>query len=360
MLSLLGNRVVLRIFKNAAYCTSVKSNDAFKVRKAQYDLSTYTFPYTTDEQTHILTRVNQITADELSRLKLTKRVIQRIVRSKTKVGNYRELPELLNIDGLGVRDVESLCDALLYTVCQQQESHNEPELLRSSILKKRLIKPRLSSEALQRVETVVGLNVTAGFLGWANIHRSGVIQNLDTVPLLTSGSRYDLPRIYDRVMEVGEGIPKADVYVWEEGNSTGHLIKAPHSTLIIALQLAQIRGMLTVLLESRCEVEKHNDRNTKNTNLIFMKDFLVPRLFKLQRGEERQSPLSLSDKLMEGRDDVLPWLEALEVDGETQHRYFDMETHTRRYTASAVLVALAFQQVVIAENVGTFKLLVGS
>ncbi|KAK3869540.1 hypothetical protein Pcinc_025159 [Petrolisthes cinctipes] len=357
MLGVLGNRVVLRIFKNAAYCTSIKNNDAFKVRKAQYDLTTYTFPYTTDEQTHILTRVNQITADELSRLKLTKRVIQRIVRSKAKVGNYRELPELLNIDGLGVRDVEAFCDTLLYAVCEQQESPNEPDLLRSSILKKRLMKPRLSSEALKRVETVVALNVTAGFLGWVKIHRSGVIQNLDTVPLLNSGSRYDLPRIYDRVKEVAEGIPKADVYVWEEGNGTGHLIKAPHTTLIIALQLAQIRGMLTVLLESRCEVERQT--KTKNSNLIFMKDFLVPRLFKLQRGEERQSPLSLSDKLMERRH-VLPWLEALEVDKETENRYFEMETYMRRYAASAVLVALAFQQVVIAENVGTFKTLVAA
>lgn len=56
---------------------------------------------------------------------------------------------------------------------------------------------------------------------------------------------------------------------------------------------------------------------------------------------------------------MLPWLGMLEVDSETGNKYFNMEKYIRRYASSAVLVALAFQQVVIAENVETFKTLVG-
>lgn len=53
-----------------------------------------------------------------------------------------------------------------------------------------------------------------------------------------------------QVTEAAEGIPEADVYVWEEGMGTGHLIKAPHSTLIIAIQLAQVRKQEIMLKDS--------------------------------------------------------------------------------------------------------------
>ncbi|XP_071528320.1 uncharacterized protein [Panulirus ornatus] len=283
------------------YCTSISSDEKEEESGKLYDLSYYELPYSEKEKDIILEKINDATADDLAKMKLTKGVIKKLIKNKFHHGSYDDLSQLLYTDGMGIKAVENLCSLVLKNkdIDHVSDDPHEDEL-ESIVYKRRLVKPKLNPHIIKNMQTLVSLHVTAGFLAWTKFDHNGKVLDLYSEELLNSDMRFDAPKIYEK-----------------------------------------IKGILTALLNSR-----HEDEGSR---LIHVRDILVSKLFKLQIGEERISGLNLADRLMEGGQE-LKWLPPLLMEENVQELYFSTDKIHRRYVATSLFVGIAFYQAVLQHN----------
>ncbi|KAG0720673.1 hypothetical protein GWK47_048054 [Chionoecetes opilio] len=336
-----------------------------------YDPTTYRLPFNPTEGRMIMDMLNGATPHHLSSLGVAKGVAGRLLKHRERIGGFQELSQVLEVDGVGIRGAEGVCrcvlqgcgsrgvrDGMTSTQVQSEVAPVWPDL-EAVIGQKRLLKPRLSEVVLKNMECFVALHVTAGFLAWVLCGSDGRIHSLATHPLLTANTRFDTLRIYEKVLSVTQEIPEADYYVWEDRASYSQLAKAPLGTVIVALQLAQIRGMLTALLGGsleNTEEEEEDLRSGNQSRLLFLKDSVVPKLFRLKMGVDRLSGLGVADSVMDGGQ-AAEWLSPVTLEPGVHEAYFQEAASERRYMASAVLVAVAFHRVVLSKNSAALRVL---
>lgn len=320
-----------------------------------YDPATYRLAFDPSEESTIMDALNTATTHHFATYGIGKGMATRLLKYRERIGGYQELSQLLEVDGLGIRGAEDVCKRLLQ--CCESAFVSEGTSSSSSVLQpdmadlemligqKRLVKPQLSKATLETMEHFVALHVTAGFLSWVLCGVDGQIHSLATHTLLTANSRFDALRIYEKVLSVTQEIPEADAYVWEDRATHGQLAKAPLGTVMVALQLAQIRGILMALLGSSLEERNRGSQG----RLLFLKESVVPKLFRLKMGGDRLSGLGVADQLMDGQQ-ATEWLSPVGLEPEVQEAYFGEAAADRRYMAAAVLVAVAFHQVVLTKN----------
>ncbi|KAK8387047.1 hypothetical protein O3P69_018010 [Scylla paramamosain] len=326
-----------------------------------YDPATYCLSFDPLEESTIMDVLNTATSQHLATYGIGKGMANRLLKYREKIGGFQELSQLLEVDGLGIRGAEGVCKCLLQCCGSAgvSEGMSSSSLLQSDMAdlkmligQKRLVKPQLSDAILKTVEHFVALHVTAGFLSWVLCGADGQIHSLATHTLLTANSRFDALRIHEKVLSVTQEIPEADLYVWEDRANHGQLAKAPLGTVMVALQLAQIRGMLMALLGSSMEKRQ----NGSQSRLLFLKDSVVPKLFRLKMGGDRLSGLGVADQLIDGQQ-VVEWLSPVILEPEVYKVYFSEAAADRRYMAAAVLVAVAFREVVLSKNSAALRML---
>lgn len=340
-------------FKILPYCTSLTSKQAPEENAKFYDYSANGMPFSQKEKDSILKIINDASAEDLMRLKITEDTIVKLMKRKSEVGIFHDISQLCDISGIATKSVENLCTLVLenneINICTNElpngdfdgDLHRDDSQDFNIIYKKRLVKPKISPHMRKSVETVVSLHITAGFLAWTKFDHRGKVLDLCSEELLNSSSHFDAPKIYERVAEVVERIPPADLYVWEKQSNYGRLQKAPLGTIIIALQLAQMKGILTAMLNFR--------HDSKADRLIYVQEALVNKLFKLNVAGERASNLKLADRLMEGRQ-VIDWLPLLSLERDAQELYFSLDSSIRRYVAISLFIGVAFHHCALQHN----------
>ena len=75
-----------------------------------------------------------------------------------------------------------------------------------------------------------------------------------------------------------------------------------------------------------------------------------------QIGSDRLSGLGVADQLMDGQAAVR-WISAVKMDESVRRMYFSEMEAERRYAAAAVLVCVAFQEVVVRQNCEALNML---
>ncbi|CAL4063585.1 unnamed protein product, partial [Meganyctiphanes norvegica] len=288
------------------------------------------------------------TQQDLISLKVTKTLSNKLLALRYKTGKFSQLYDLLDIDGMGIKSSEKLCNHILETKLKEAEpvikdaKKVDPDE-EALVYKKRLVKPKVPHKVVQNYETFVGVSATIGNVSWAHLDRDGSVINMDCHELLNPSVRLDAHRLYEKVLSIRKKIPDASFYVWEEKANSGHLQGATLGTILVALQLAQIRGILMALLDVR-------NTETELGVLYHLREFLVNRLFKLQVGSERISGLSLADRMVEG-EQLLEWLPPLVFqDDDVQQKYLNADRTVRREMSSSLFVSLAFYQTVLQRN----------
>lgn len=336
---------VLSFLQNHAFSVEARPESS----KKSYDLSTYQFQYTPEEKETIMTVLNQSSEEELSQLRLTKGIVKKLIKSRARIGTFQNISQLLDIDGFGLKSIESICEKALQEIpsCTSEENELQSKTL---FYKKRLVKPRVEPHVLRNLETILAVDITIGSLSWTMLNQYGEILDMNTEDLVSKTERLDAPKLYDKIVTVAKNIPRADVYVWEERANYGHLQRAPLGSIMVAIKLAQIRGILTALLDAREEGQEEG-------RLFYLRDLLVSKLFNLKVGEERISGLSLADGLM-SCERVLDWLPPLIMDEETQEKYFSIDKDQRKRISTSLFVGLAFQQTVVENSVYAHKILI--
>ncbi|XP_066958177.1 transcription elongation factor, mitochondrial isoform X4 [Macrobrachium rosenbergii] len=288
---------VLYVLQNHGFST--KEHTGKQTTKV-YDLTQYEFSYSAEETQRILEILNHSSEEAFFEFKITKGMAKKLIKGRSQLGTFQNVSQLLNIDGFGLKNVENICDKVLNE--KPSQILKEEEFVQSKVLIfKKLVKPRVEPQIIKMVS-------------------------------------------------VARRIPKADVFVWEERANYGYLQKAPLGSIIIAMKLAQMRGILTALLDIRQE-------GKKGGNLFYLRDILVSKLFNLKVGGERICGLNLADQIMQS-EKILDWLPPLELNNETQEKYFSIDKVQRKYISTSLFISLAFYQTVIENNVLSHKVLI--
>ena len=79
----------------------------------KYDINTYQVPITQEETKTILHTINNASLQELMSYKLSKTVANKLIVSRKKKAQFEDIKQLLFVDGLGLKKIESLCKNIL-------------------------------------------------------------------------------------------------------------------------------------------------------------------------------------------------------------------------------------------------------
>ncbi|XP_068246070.1 transcription elongation factor, mitochondrial isoform X1 [Palaemon carinicauda] len=333
---------VLSVLHNHGFFTEVLTRNYSKV----YDLTRYEFTYSPEETHKILEILNHSSEEELFKLRITKGTAKKLIKGRSQLGSFKDVSQLMNIDGFGLKNIENICEKVLNE--KPSETPQENKVQSRVVVLRRFVKPKVQPRILE-METLLALDVMIGGLSWTLLDRRGVLVDVGYEELLSKSQRLDAPKLYNKMVSVARRLPKADVYVWEERANYGYLQKAPIGSIIIAMKLAQMKGILTALLDVRQQEEEEG-------NLFYLRDLLVSKLFSLKVGEERVCGLKLADQIMLG-EEVLNWLPPLILSNETQEKYFSIDKMQRKYISTSLFISLAFYHAIIHENILIQKIL---
>lgn len=132
------------------YCTSTSRRETAEEKRKLYDLSNYELPYSVKEKDLILETINDASAEDLARMRVTKGVIKKMIKNKSRIGSYEDLSQLLYIDGMGIKAVENLCTLVLKNKDINHSSDDfHEDGLESIVYKKRLVKPKLNPHIVE-------------------------------------------------------------------------------------------------------------------------------------------------------------------------------------------------------------------
>ncbi|XP_066958175.1 transcription elongation factor, mitochondrial isoform X3 [Macrobrachium rosenbergii] len=296
---------VLYVLQNHGFST--KEHTGKQTTKV-YDLTQYEFSYSAEETQRILEILNHSSEEAFFEFKITKGMAKKLIKGRSQLGTFQNVSQLLNIDGFGLKNVENICDKVLNE--KPSQILKEEEFVQSKVLIfKKLVKPRVEPQIIKEMETLLAIDVMVGGLSWTLLDRHGVLIDVGYEELLSKGQRFDAPKIYDKM-----------------------------------------RGILTALLDIRQE-------GKKGGNLFYLRDILVSKLFNLKVGGERICGLNLADQIMQS-EKILDWLPPLELNNETQEKYFSIDKVQRKYISTSLFISLAFYQTVIENNVLSHKVLI--
>ena len=119
-----------------------------KLRRS-YNLSKYELPYSPTELHQILTVLNQSSVDDFHCFKITKGIATKLIRSRNYLGHFKNVDQLLDIEGFGIKKVKQICDNLLMDR-KEHDNTDDKIISRNVIDERRLIKPKVP-EGLKKV-----------------------------------------------------------------------------------------------------------------------------------------------------------------------------------------------------------------
>ncbi|XP_068246074.1 transcription elongation factor, mitochondrial isoform X2 [Palaemon carinicauda] len=292
---------VLSVLHNHGFFTEVLTRNYSKV----YDLTRYEFTYSPEETHKILEILNHSSEEELFKLRITKGTAKKLIKGRSQLGSFKDVSQLMNIDGFGLKNIENICEKVLNE--KPSETPQENKVQSRVVVLRRFVKPKVQPRILE-METLLALDVMIGGLSWTLLDRRGVLVDVGYEELLSKSQRLDAPKLYNKM-----------------------------------------KGILTALLDVRQQEEEEG-------NLFYLRDLLVSKLFSLKVGEERVCGLKLADQIMLG-EEVLNWLPPLILSNETQEKYFSIDKMQRKYISTSLFISLAFYHAIIHENILIQKIL---
>ncbi|GJQ68748.1 hypothetical protein Trydic_g17280 [Trypoxylus dichotomus] len=242
---------------------------------------------TAAEKERILNTLNTSNADELSKFKVTRKVLKNLMNWKNKKGPFTTVSEVLEVDGLGINILNKLCKSILL---EDFTNLNKEKHLATNKLRKTIIVPTLI-ENPNELTCAVGLHIESAGISWAKLQKQG--------NELVSWNYSDFNALPKRVLptdafqlaaKIMNSIPPADIYILESKQSTGpnkNPTKAtPHSHQL------ELTSMLIALLNTS---QKHSFKQIVPSTdyypnkIYYLKNQLPARLFGALVGTERVS-----------------------------------------------------------------------
>lgn len=327
----------------------------------------------------ILKAVNNRSENELESFNISKQRIKKIEMRKKKLGEFKALEDILELDGFGVKVLEKFCDSILTSQSDGEETkdaatYDEEALATSSKKKIQFVTPPLMESFRKSISSCVSFHIDLNFIAWSklsffpeSIHEASDVRriNVDEWVCYEFGNddkKLSLSDLIQILTNINEKIPTADAYVVESLQSV-HVTKQPGNPvhMNVNTQKAQMLAMLGILMAARdvdkdttdseaCSKEEAKKRLQKQ-KVFFLRNFLSSKLYKTVIGSERVSSEHVMENILrynysENQPKNLTF-DVVDVPDKLRLIYNDSSRMQREFISQAMLNGLTFYKLCV-------------
>lgn len=337
--------------------TSVDSTDP----DSRYNVFTYQLPLSDEQQGDVLETLNSATLKDLTGYKLSNTAAQKLISARQKNGSFKHIRDLLLVQGLGLKRIESLCNRIVnfdVDVAGRNKS--------SANRFKKLLVPDPSDSYHKNARSIVGLGFFGSALCWCvlqhsatnhavtksqSLEDSSVISDTSaasSIPEISLSSwqvaslnckelpslKMELPLLHDQLCSALKEIPPADAYVL----SDKLFVKAKmnHEEFAVSLVHEHLKGLLAIALSCRADQEVREDSGV----VYYAKEALASKALVLKSSSQRMTGFVAARSLLSGCAPAP--LPGLSVPPDIGFVYNNLPTHAQYGLNSVLISALSF------------------
>ncbi|KAJ8915858.1 hypothetical protein NQ315_004672 [Exocentrus adspersus] len=259
--------------------------------------------FTIEEQEKVLSVLNRASPEQLASFRVPKNRIKNLQMWKIKKGPFKSLSDVLEVDGLGEKILERMCERIIST------ANSDSNIKKNNVVNKRLkqlVTPTPSSNT--KIESSVGIHLGPMGISWAKLCRD---QN--EVTDWNCEGFGNLPKkmlpteTFDLAIRITNKLPAGDIYVLETNPSISPQASTQASTVTSYNQQLELTSMLIALINTSIQ---HNpllqktvssiNRATSIQNVVYhLKSRIPARLFKTLVGTEKVSAITTVMELVQ-------------------------------------------------------------
>lgn len=225
------------------------------------------------------------------RFSLSKARAQKVSMWKSKHGSFKEIQQMLELDGFGEKILHKFCSSIVNgNDCKENKSTPKTSTLDIDRKINQYCNPRLDSLTRSQIKSCLGVNVHAGGISWTKLtlHENQPM-TLDAWSNYSfSERRMHLSELVSVTKQICEQMPIADAYVLESPILSQPSLPGKNVTqLHVNVQRSQLVGMTALGLLYKPQ-ETCNAADPMQ-QVFFLRNFLPARLFRTKIGSERVS-----------------------------------------------------------------------
>lgn len=333
--------------------------------------SLYQSRYNSKEEKKILQILNESTAEEMSRFDVSKGRINSLQQFRRKRGQFCTLDEVLEVDGLGVKVLERLCDSILNQI---SGSEMETSVEMSQVQKwakptkshrSQILTPALHFNQKKAVQSAVGIHIGVSTLTWAHISVGGTLLDWDLYSFEFGAKKLHITSLFEVAQGICEILPKADLFIMEDSGGSAHSLQQQQASVAVNFQILQLTALLVALLNNSLlpggeSLFEHQHR------VFFLRSQLPARLFGILVGAERVSAHTVVlDILSEAqknstiestrRNETANIYTPINVSRDLTDSYLKRTSIEKESLCSGLLLTIAFMDLVMHQNPHSLK-----
>lgn len=317
-------------------------------------------PYSSKDNDKILKVINRRSMLEMRPFNISQMRLNRLVDRREKLGEFRSLQDLLEIEGFGIRILEKFCDSIIQANDVSQEIQ-ESMLSQKVVKKDSFVSPSLLEVVRNKVNSIVSFHIDLNYFAWAKIvylpndtlYGKYFIEEWHCHEIENVDKRLNLSTMSRLLVQLIEHIPEADAYIIE-AMSMVNTAQGGQAQIMVNVQKAQFYAMLVALMSARRSLNISHEGASKgfHDNVYFLRSFLPSRLYKYLVGNEKVAAEQVVDLIFEYNEGAshvqeIPKLESINVPSELKD-YFKSSTRVQKeYLGNSLLVGLTFMKLCI-------------
>ncbi|RZC37662.1 uncharacterized protein BDFB_002825, partial [Asbolus verrucosus] len=285
-------------------------------------------------------------------LKVSQTKINSLESYKKKKGPFKSLNELLEVDGLGVKVLEKLCQQII----SDKPDENIKKASNGSKKMKQFLVPPLSSEIA--ISSAVGIHIAPMGVSWAKLHNSeNKLECWGYQDFINLPKKMFPMDTFKLAMHILNNLPVGDVYVFEGTSNMGLQGQKQPSTVTSYTQQIELSSMLLALINTS---STHNT-NFKNidkdeteilNSVYFLRSKLPARLFKTLVGNECVSSTTTILQLLDSsvlEEFTLPCT-PITLDKKIKNDYLSQSSAHKELLGQALMLTIAFTDLCVKRN----------
>ncbi|KAJ8933684.1 hypothetical protein NQ318_011460 [Aromia moschata] len=261
--------------------------------------------FTKDEQEKILSTLNGSNPDQLSRFNVSQNRIKNLVSWKSKKGPFRTLHDVLEVEGLGEKVLEKICQNII----SDKDVFEEKSMKTNNITNKRLkqlITPPLNGNVINNLQSAVGIHLGPIGISWAKLScRENKLTEWSYEDFSVLPKKMFPADNFELAIKILQRLPSADIYILEGTPTMSPQGAAQPAAISSYTQHLELSSMLIALLNTSPQhnikfkkVDSNDIQRTEN-KVYHLRSRVPARLFRTLVGTEKVSALAVVMQLVE-------------------------------------------------------------
>lgn len=318
-----------------------------------YEGLTLNLKFSNQDQQKILDILNKSNTDQLSRFDVSQGRIRSLDSWRNKKGPFKSLADVLEVDGLGVKVLERLCESI---VTNDKQTVVNIKVSNNSKNRRQFLMPQLSNEQTSILSSAVGLHLGPAGISWTKLCRYG--NQLDSWGFydISSFPKKMLPTdTFQLAMTILSKIPTGEVYIFESSPNISPQSSQQATTLTTYNQQMELTSMLLALINTspKHSAFQPDDVEHYTNSVHHLRANLSARLFRTLMGSERVSSTTIITNLLENARNntkcTLPCT-PIRMEEHMQEQYYSQTPVFRELLGQALLVIITFMDLCVYKN----------